>query len=226
MDRYPSRPRMPYTEMRVSDYLWWAFLVVFRLWFLCQLVTGIFALIYHWLRPDIRDFMFAGYIDLWNTYFRHLLPDWVDWMPMWYEPEARPAIAVLVILRILEFLRHFGITQNLAPDLTGRLTRPPEVSKRFHRRNAPGPRSYASDDFNFDAGRFRTDHATKDEPLVQLEDELAGDIRRYNAQSARTPSRDSKIRKAEEILRDPRTSRQVRETTLRMLEKWKSTTSE
>jgi len=214
---------MPYTELRVGDYLWWAFLVVFRVWFLCQIVTGIFGLIYHLMSPGVRDFMFAGYIDLWNTYFRQWLPDWVDWLPMWYEPEARLVIAVLVVLRILEFLRHFEITRSFAHDLTGRLTRPPEVSRRFHRRTTHRPHSNASEDFDFDADRFQTDRHTIDEPPVQLEDELAGDIRRYNARCARTPSTDSRIQKAEQILRDPRTSRQVRETTLRMLENWKNT---
>lgn len=222
MDRYPGRPRMPYTEFRASDYLWWAFLVVFRLWLLCQIVTRTFALIYHLMSPDVRDFMFAGYIDLWNTYFRQWLPDWVDWMPMWYEPEARPTIAVLVVLRILEFLRHFEATQNFVPGLARRLAKAPSVDRRSSRRPSHRPRRAAGDDFEFDAARFRTDHHDLDEQVNQLEDELAGEVRRYNEQSALSPSTDTKIQKAEQLLRDPRTPRQVREATLRMLERRKN----
>jgi len=219
MDRYPRRPRVPYGERRPVDYLWWAFLVVFRIWLICQLVTGGIALIYRLLSPRFQDFMFADYIALWDRYAPLFMPDWVDWMPMWYEPEAYPVIAVLLVLRLLEFMRHVGGDRPIASRAFERMSARPRRERRERAWSTGADNTYDDDAFAFNARRFheagQTDPAAAPLQIESFERRM----RRYTEDADTEAPRDAKDEKAAHLLRDPRTPQKVREATLRLLER-------
>jgi hypothetical protein len=226
MDRYPRRPRAPFTGLNLWDYVWWGYLIFFRLWLLCQIVTGIGAFIYWWLPRDVSEFFFRNYITLWTVYLAPLLPDQLWLMPMWYERSEWPVIGLILALRGVELLRRVPLFQNILPSVFGAFVRRPEASRPFR---SGGQRVTQDDAYSYDPARFAAGARKPPErdssrpwPLriESRQDQQAGQA--HGDESGHDETRDAKTAKAERLLRDPRTSPHVREATQRLLDRRKN----
>lgn len=226
MDRYPRPPRAPFTGMSLGDYVWWGFLVFFRLWLLCQITTGLGAFIYWWLPHDVSEFLFRNYITLWTVYLAPLFPDQLWLTPMWYERPEWPVIGLILALRSMELFRRASLFQNITPSAFRGFVRKPEASRPFRSggQHAKHDEAYGYDPARFSAGARQQSQRDSshlwplriENKLVQRAGQTPGDAHGHDE------PKDAKTIKAEQLLRDPRISPHVRDAAQRLLDRRKN----
>ncbi len=64
------------------------------LWLFLEFFRSLIPVIYSKLPIGFREFMFDGYIDLWNNYVHSALTEWLDHIPTWDADETKIFVAL------------------------------------------------------------------------------------------------------------------------------------
>lgn len=96
MARIPNPPDLGQNQSFFGWLLEQIIRLVLGTWLLCQAIGFIFWSIWNLSAHGFREFMFRGYIDLWQNHSWRL-PDWVGYIPTWQTPWIWVALILFII---------------------------------------------------------------------------------------------------------------------------------